>query len=176
MATFRKRNGNWNVQMYVHGKQISKTFTNKDHAKRWVVEQKRLSRSTQERVISPVPLVTASDYTMKQVLQKYLNEVIPTLSDPQKTAYQVKSHFKIAWIDTPFNQLTTTTLNKWRDLRYQTCGNKTVWSNFNLFKTALNHAIADDWVVPIKMFRGIKLRRVIEREVPRLEDEQRRQF
>ena len=127
MATFRKRNGKWCVQMYVHGVQKAKTFTNKDHAKRWVVEQKRLSRSTQERVISPVSLVTASDYTMRQVLQKYLNEVIPTLSDPQKTTYQINSHFKIAWIDTPFNQLTTTTLNKWRDLRYQTCGNKTVW-------------------------------------------------
>ena len=57
MATFRKRNGNWNVQMYVHGKQISKTFTNKDHAKAWIAEQNRLIRHTPERVFAHVPLV-----------------------------------------------------------------------------------------------------------------------
>ena len=158
--------------MYVHGVQKAKTFTNKEHAKRWVVEQKRLSRSTQERAISPVLLVEMSDYTMRQVLQKYLDEIVPTVTNPRKTAENIRRHFKWAWIDTPFNQLPSKTLNQWRDLRYKTCSNNTVWSNFYLFKTALNHAIADNWDVPIKLFRGIKLRRVVEREVLRLEDEQ----
>ena len=99
------------------------------------------------------------------MLQKYLNEVILTLSDLRKTKYQVKAYFKIDWIDTPFNQLTTATLNKWRDQSYWTVSAGTLWGKFNRFKTSFNRAIADDWVVSINLLRVIKLKRAVDREV-----------
>ena len=168
VATFRRRSNNWECQVFLNGKLRSKTFKTKSEARQWVKEQNALT------VVTPVRVSDTNkpDFTMAQVLQKYLDEVVPTLTDPLKTGYKVRGLMKISWVNTPFSQLTSKTLNQWRDYRYKTCSTKTVWTNFNSFKTVLNHAIADDWDVPIKLFRSIKLKKVIEREVPRLEDYQ----
>ena len=64
MATILRRKGKWQAQFSVKGRQKAKSFTNKDLAKAWVVEQNRLIRHTPEGVFALVHLVELADYVI----------------------------------------------------------------------------------------------------------------
>lgn len=156
MPTLRQRNGSWQAQVWVNGKQTAETFTTKKAALAWAY-----GLEAGDAKSSPA----LSDKPMAHFLKLYLREVVPTLSDPAKNESYIKFLLTQSWMDIPLNKLTSTHLTEWRDHRYLTCSAKTVHTNFTLFKTALSRVKQ-----PVEMFDEIKLRPVLEREVPRLEE------
>ena len=133
MAHYRKRNNSWQAIVRIDGKTYSKSFERKAEAKDWATDlEDKLLHNSPEQVIS--------QRTMADVIQKYIDEVIPTLSQPEKTVHSYKFLLKQDWVHKPLSRLTESDLIQWRDKRYKTVGAKTVWSNFNLLKTTLNYA------------------------------------
>ena len=160
MPSFRKRNGSWQAIVKVDGKQLTKTFRTKHLARDWAtdIEEEQLLK-TQRR---------ASDKSMSDIMQKYLDEVVPTLADPKKETSYIKFLMSFDWMMTPLHKLSTEQLVKWRDERYWDCSAKTVHTNFTLFKTALRHAKQND---VLELFQSIALKRVTGRVVPRLTED-----
>ena len=73
MASFRKRNGLWQVQVRsIHSGATSKSFHRKSDAKRWATQQEALMQSGQWAKNMP------GDYSLKEMMERYLAEVTPT--------------------------------------------------------------------------------------------------
>ena len=73
MASYRKRNGKWQVQVRHHNLgSISKTFTKKEYAKKWVLEREiaHFNNHYQDEV--------SSNTTLENMMRRYLKEVTPT--------------------------------------------------------------------------------------------------
>ena len=73
MASFRKRNGLWQVQVRsIHAGATSKSFHRKSDAERWATQQEALMQTGQWAREKP------SDYSLKEMMERYLAEVTPT--------------------------------------------------------------------------------------------------
>ena len=73
MASFRKRNGLWQVQVRsVHAGATSKSFHRKSDAERWATQQEALMQTGQWARNKP------SDFILKEMMERYLAEVAPT--------------------------------------------------------------------------------------------------
>ena len=73
MASIRKRNGLWQVQVRSrHAGSTSKSFHRKTDAERWAIAQEALMQSGQWQEKTP------SQYTIGDMLSRYLDIVTPT--------------------------------------------------------------------------------------------------
>ena len=73
MASFRKRNGLWQVQVRsIHAGASSKSFHRKSDAERWATQQEALMQTGQWAKNKP------SDYSLKEMMERYLAEVTPS--------------------------------------------------------------------------------------------------
>jgi len=73
MASFRKRNGLWQVQIRrIHAGSTSKSFHRKSDAERWAIQQEALMQTGQWSRSKP------SDYSLKEMMERYLAEVTPS--------------------------------------------------------------------------------------------------
>ena len=73
MASFRKRNGLWQAQVRsIHAGATSKSFHRKSDAERWATQQEALMQTGQWAKNKP------SDYSLKEMMERYLAEVTPT--------------------------------------------------------------------------------------------------
>ena len=85
MASFRKRNGLWQVQVRsIHAGATSKSFHRKSDAERWATQQEALMQNgLWEKNKS-------NDYTIKDMLERYLAEVTPTKRGKDAEARRLK--------------------------------------------------------------------------------------
>ena len=73
MASFRKRNGLWQVQVRsIHAGATSKSFHRKADAERWATQQEALMQTGQWAKNKP------RDYSLKEMMERYLAEVTPS--------------------------------------------------------------------------------------------------
>ena len=173
MAYIRKRGNSYQAQIGQGASRKQKTFKTKWEAERWALSPNDV-HVTPHTMPLPEAIVTAdSGATMRTVLQRYLDEVVPTTADPKKYATEIAFFMEnVLWIDIPLNKLTSKHLTLWRDQRYEKRSVKTVHTNFTLFKTALNY---DEQTDAVELFRKVALKPITERFVARLEsDEQAR--
>ena len=67
MASFRKRNGLWQVQVRsIHAGATSKTFHRKSDAERWATQQEALMQTAQWARNKP------SDYSLKEMMERFI--------------------------------------------------------------------------------------------------------
>ena len=82
MATYRKRNNKWQVRIQRRNNPpISKTFVYKEDGKVWARQQ--------EREIDLGIEVANQDITLKTLLQRYQQEILPTKKHPQPDNYRI---------------------------------------------------------------------------------------
>jgi len=156
MPYVRKRGNSYQAQVGQGDFRITKSFKTKKEAQIWGLKQEQNQEQDNQ--------LSAS--TMKSVLQKYLDEVVPTTANPLKYKWEIEALKRVSWADIPFNRLKSSHLTEWRDERYLRCSKKTVHTNFVQFKTALRYAKED---AALELFRSISLKDVPQRFVPRLE-------
>ena len=85
MASFRKRNGLWQVQVRsIHAGATSKSFHRKSDAERWATQQEALMQTGQWAKNEP------SDYSLKEMMKRYLAEVTPTKKGKDAEARRLK--------------------------------------------------------------------------------------
>lgn len=83
MATYRKRNNKWQVRIQrKNNPPISKTFVYKEDAKMWARQQ--------EREIDLGIEAANQDITLKTLLLRYQQEILPTKKHPQPDNYRIK--------------------------------------------------------------------------------------
>ena len=85
MASFRKRNGLWQVQVRsIHAGATSKSFHRKSDAERWATQQEALMQTGQWQKNK------SSDYTIKDMLERYLAKVTPNKRGKDAEARRLK--------------------------------------------------------------------------------------
>ena len=85
MASFRKRNGLWQVQVRsIHAGATSKSFHRKSDAERWATQQEALMQTGQWAREKP------SDYSLKEMMERYLAEVTPAKRGKDAEARRLK--------------------------------------------------------------------------------------
>ena len=85
MASFRKRNGLWQAQVRsIHAGATSKSFHRKSDGERWAIQQEALMQTGQWAKNEP------SDYSLKEMMKRYLAEVTPTKKGKDAEARRLK--------------------------------------------------------------------------------------
>ena len=173
MAYIRKRGDSYQAQIGQGDSRKQKTFKTKWEAERWALSPEEVNETAYTMPLPDAVVTADSRATMRTVLQRYLDEVIPTTADPKKHATEIAFFMaNVSWMDIPLHKLTSKHLTLWRDQRYEKRSAKTVHTNFTLFKTALNY---DEQTDALELFRKVVLKPITERFVARLEsDEQAR--
>lgn len=139
MATIRKKGeGQYHVQIRKRGYPFqTKTFTKEADAKRWAT----IIESEMERGVF-VSRSEAEATLVKDVLQRYAAEVLPTKRSEQSDKSRIKT-LLVTFGDYRLASLTSTQIAKFRDLRLLVVGPQSVIHEINLLNRVLKTATMD---------------------------------
>jgi len=138
MATFRKRNGGVEAQVRRHGhKSVTKSFRTKSDAQKWARHiEDQMARSIF------VDYSLAEKLTVKDVVSKYADEVLPTKKSCKHEKSRVNVLLSILGHIT-LAKLSTVDLSQYRDHRLQHVGPQTVIHELGLLNRSLKAAVLD---------------------------------
>ena len=152
MATFRKRNGLWQVQ--VRSRQygsISKTFNLKTDAQRWATEQEILMQTG--RFVKDL----CPSHTLKHLLERYLGLVTPQKRSHDSEVRRINRLMGDSIAQTPLIQCTSTKAASFRDRRLSD-GVRTTHYDLVILRHAWNVANNEwDWHLGTNPFEKIRL-------------------
>lgn len=139
MPTIRKKGeGQYHVQIRKRGYPTqTKTFSKEADAKRWAT----IIESEMERGIF-VSRTEAEATLIKDLLQRYMNEVLPTKRSEQSDKSRIKTLLE-AFGDYRLASLTSTQVATFRDRRLQVVGPQSVIHEINLLNRVLKTATMD---------------------------------
>lgn len=167
MASFRKRNGKWQVQVRRIGYgPISRTFTRKPDAAAWAIEQ--------EHSIEVADL-KASDrkqtHTLADLLIRYEREILPLKRAPEPERYVVQAIVRHPLSRKPVRLVTAEDFAKYRDERLKTIKASTLRRQFNVLRHALRTARMEwGWSVPHLALSKVQIPPVAHFHVERVSD------
>ena len=166
MATFRKRNNKYQVQVRIRGKGTSATFHTLDLARRWarskeIEFEKNIKAGMQYR-----------PKTLLEILDKYKKVVISHKKSASSETFLINAFIKNKWVALPLNMLSAAQIAEYRDKRLLSVKPSTIIREFGIVKHALQVAKLEwDWDVPIDLFAGIRLPQIHQRAVRRINDQ-----
>ena len=136
MATFRKRNGRWNVRIRSnHHRTISKTFIQKEDAIKYAREtEAKIQRGIFE------DLEQASQITLKELLTQYREEETSKKRDGSSEGYKIGKLCKHKIAERRLSKLTVLSIKKFRDELAMTHGPSTVNKYITLISVAVKYA------------------------------------
>lgn len=139
MATIRKRGeGQYHVQIRKRGYPTqTKTFSKEADARRWAT----IIESEMERGVF-VSRSEAEATLVKEILQRYATEVLPTKRSEQSDKSRIRTLIE-AFGDYRLARLTSTQVANFRDQRLQIVGPQSVIHEINLLNRALKTATMD---------------------------------
>jgi integrase len=139
MPTIRKKGeGQYHVQIRKRGYPTqTKTFTREADAKRWAT----IIESEMERGVF-VSRTEAEATLVKEVLQRFAKEILPTKRSEQSDRSRIKTLIE-AFGDYRLASLTSTQVAKFRDQRLQIVGPQSVIHEINLMNRVLKTATMD---------------------------------
>lgn len=143
MATIRKRNQGYEAQVRRHGhKAITKSFRTKSDAQKW-------ARHIEDQMVRSifVDYSLAERLTVKDVLRKYADEILPTKKSCKQEKTRVNVLISILGHIT-LARLSTVDLSQYRDHRLQSVGPQTVIHELGLLNRSLKAAMLD-WGVQL---------------------------
>ncbi|WP_105404041.1 site-specific integrase [Neorhizobium sp. T7_12] len=146
MATIRKRNGKYQVQVRVQGcNPISKTFTRLDDAKTWA----RLTEIEAEQIGLPADPRVLARTTVGQLLERYRDEVVPKKRGSEYETIMVNAMLRQPWSKRSLAHIDGATFAEHRDIRLRTVLPCTVKRELAMLQHAFDIAMKE-WSIPLR--------------------------
>lgn len=141
MASFRKLpSGLWRAEVARQGVRQSASFTTKAQAQEWAtrIEADIMARKRGQIVRK----------TLRQVLQRYSEEVSPTKKNERweqtRIRFFLSDEFGLPFVDKVADDVTADDLGRWRDARLKVLKGSTINRDLNLISAAFSTA-RDEW-------------------------------
>ena len=164
MATIRKRNDKYQVQVRVKGQYASDTFVNLNHARSWI----------RQKEIELEGMVLGKRYkpkTMLEILNQYKTKITPLKKSSKNELVFINALVKHKWIQKPLSSLCPSDVAGYRDLRLQTIKASSFAREFCILKHALKVAEVEwNWNVPTNLLGNIKIPKVHVKVIRRIDD------
>lgn len=146
MATIRKRNGKYQVQVRVQGcAPLSKTFTRLEDAKTWA----RLTEVEAEQIGLPADPRILARTTVGTLLERYRDEVIPKKRGAEYETIIVNAMLRQQWARRPLSHIDGATFAEYRDERLQHVLPCTVKRELSMLQHAFDTAMKE-WSIPLR--------------------------
>jgi integrase len=141
MATYRKRNGKWQVQVRRTGQSpISRTFTHKADAERWSREMERAA----DRGELDSELCSSTARTVGDLLRRYRDEVTVHKRGCEAETYVINALLRQAFCSEIVTQVTAQPFSKYRDYRMTKVAGATVRRQLSVLQHAFEIA-RNEW-------------------------------
>ena len=152
MATLRKRkNGHWQARVRKANQSISKTFINKLDAERWA---KQVEVDMQKG--SYTNLVLAERTTLGDLIDRYIEEVIPTMRGALEDRFRLKALQRRTLSKLSMTALTPAKIAEYRDQRLTQVSSGTVIRELAYVSSIINQA-RREWGInidnPVRLVR-----------------------
>ncbi|RYE11007.1 MAG: site-specific integrase [Hyphomicrobiales bacterium] len=166
MATFRKRNGKWQVQIRRTGEHaVTRTFTLKADAAAWARSAELAAEA------SDVPKQGNCTYSLDDVLQRYEKEVVQGRESDSSEDFMIRVMRRDPMASKPLHLLSTTDVAAYRDARLKVSKPSSVVRHLRLLLHALKVA-KQEWGWPVKLddIRRIRMPKVAIKPVARISE------
>jgi integrase len=163
MASIRRRNGKYQVQIRVGSYSRSQSFHKLNDAKSWARKEEELAE--QRRYLG-------SKYepcNLGEILFRYLTDVTPHKRSCDTERIVLEALLKEDWVNQPLPQLNAATIAEYRDRRLTSIKPATLKRQLNIVKHAC--AIAErewDWLSPLSLLQRVTIPKNIEHVVKRI--------
>lgn len=136
MATFRNRYGKWQARVQIKGApQVTKSFINKQDAERWA---RQIEADIDKG--SYTNLALAERTTFKELIHRYIDEVLPTMRGGSVDAIRLKALARKPIAQLNMVALTPQKIAQHRDQRLNEIKPSTVIRELAYFSSIINHA------------------------------------
>lgn len=147
MATIRKRNGKYQVQVRRQGcSPITKTFLKLDDAKAWA----RLTEVEADQTGLPVDPKILAKTTVAMILERYRDEIVTKKRGREVETLIVNAMLRQPWCKRSLAQIDGATFAEYRDTRLQTVQPCTVKRELGILQHAFDIA-AREWSIPLRV-------------------------
>jgi len=163
MASIRRRNGKYQVQIRVGSYSRSQSFRKLNDAKSWARKEEELAE--QRRYLG-------SKYepcNLAEILVRYLRDVTPHKRSCDTERIVLQTLLKEAWVNEPLLQLNAAAIAEYRDRRLASVKPATLKRQLNIVKHACATAEREwDWLSPLSLLQRVKLPKNAEHIVKRI--------
>lgn len=144
MATFRQRSGTWQARVRVKGFPLeTKSFDSKAAAQRWAREIESSMDLGDHQHAS-----RATDLLLRDVLQRYMEEVTPTKRGAKREAEGIAFMQRNKVASYSMAKLSPAVIATYRDYRLKTVGAGTIIRELSILSGVISHA-RKEWSLPI---------------------------
>ena len=147
MATIRKRNGKYQVQVRRQGcKPITKTFLKLDDAKTWA----RQTEVEADQVGLPVDPKVLAKTTVSMILERYRDEIVTKKRGHEIETLIIDAMLRQPWCKRSLAQIDSATFTEHRDTRLRTVKPCTIKRELGILQHAFDIA-AKEWSIPLRV-------------------------
>ena len=152
MASIRRRNGKYQVQVRIGKYSSAKSFALLSDAKEWARnrEIEASGRSYLGRQYQPS--------NFNEILSRYVKEITPSKRSAENEMIVIRALQRESWTKIDLQHLRTEDLIKWRNSRLKQVKPATIKRQLNIIKHACTVAERDwDWASPLVIFQRLTL-------------------
>lgn len=166
MATIRKRNGRWQVQVRrSFSRATSRTFSLRSDAMKWA------AATEYEIEVGGLPIAQKTGASLGDLLQRYESEVLPNKRTDSSEQYMIRIIRRHPMTRKPLDQLSSKDISDFRDKRLQEVRPATVVRQLRVLRHALRIARDEwSWRVPLEEAAKVRMPRVIISPAKRVTD------
>ena len=150
MATIRKRNNKYQVQIRIKGLSTSATLISLDHARRWA-RQKELELESKLKLGE---LYRPQNF--KEIILQYKQKVTPLKKSSHNENIIIESLARNPWMLIPLDKLQPIDITNYRDERLANIKPSSFAREFGILRHALKIAKVEwGWEVPVDLFLSL---------------------
>jgi len=163
MASIRRRNGKYQVQIRVGSYSRSQSFRKLNDAKSWARKEEELAEQRRYLGSKHEPC------NLAEILVRYLRDVTPHKRSCDTERIVLKALLKEDWVNTPLPLLNAALIAKYRDKRLASVKPATIKRQLNIVKHACATAEREwDWLSPLSLIQRVPLPKNTEHVVKRI--------
>ena len=163
MASIRRRNGKYQVQIRVGSYSRSQSFHKLNDAKSWARKEEELAE--QRRYLGS----KYEPFNLAEILVRYLNNVTPHKRSCDIECIVLNALLKEDWVNEPLPQLNAAAITEYRDRRIASVKPATLKRQLNIVKHACLTAEREwDWLSPLSLLQRVTLPKNAEHVVKRI--------
>jgi len=164
MATIRRRNGKYQVQVRINGYTRSKTFPSHDLAKKWANKQELIAFTEPDDRPRYVPV------NFSEILAKYWDYARHHHKGALVEKIVIKALMREHWINKPISELCRADIMEFRDRRLLSVKPDTFKRQLNIIRSASRMAAEEwGWICTRVLFDRIKLPKQDEKQIRRID-------
>lgn len=154
MATLRRRNNKWHVQIRRAGTpSLSKSFLSKSDAQKW-------ARQTESKLDNAIHIFEAEileQTTVADLLVRYRDSVTVTKRGAQSENKRIEVFLRYDWANKPLSKVTAQIFARFRDTRLKQVRPATVVRELGILRSIFETA-SNEWDIPLPQNPLIKVR------------------